>query len=241
MKISERLHMLEIRFGEGTGRMINPALIYAGGKLTLVDAGFPGQFELFKSEIEKAGHKLEDLDYIVVTHQDMDHIGCINEIKAAAPKVKVAAHEIEAPYIEGKKPPYKLSDKIKNYDSLSEEDKKNVDERVENAKKNAVKVDILLKDGDTLDCGAKAILTPGHTSGHMCVYVPEDKALITGDALVVSEGKLSGPNPMHTFDCKEGVKSIAKLLDYDIEAALVYHGGLIDKDVMASLKEIASQ
>lgn len=47
-------------------------------------------------------------------------------------------------------------------------------------------LDIGLKEGDSFSLGgskAEIIETPGHTSGHICFWFPEDKVVFTGDTL----------------------------------------------------------
>lgn len=47
-------------------------------------------------------------------------------------------------------------------------------------------VDVELTDGEEVKFGntvLKIILTPGHTPGHVCLYEPDNKILLTGDTL----------------------------------------------------------
>lgn len=99
-----------------------------------------------------------------------------------------------------------------------------------------VDVDIELNDGDKFDCcsGVEIIETPGH----MSIYIKESKILIAGDALVIENNKLCMANPQYTLDIKEAKKSIKKLLNYDIDRVICYHGGICNSDVKYSLEHI---
>ena len=53
-------------------------------------------------------------------------------------------------------------------------------------KKRISNVDIFVSDNDTLNIAgvfSKVIHTPGHTLGHVCFYMPEEKCLFSGDTL----------------------------------------------------------
>ena len=60
-----------------------------------------------------------------------------------------------------------------------------------------VSVDMAVADEEVLPyCGGiTVIFTPGHTPGHICLYLNQSKILIAGDALVAVHGELRGPNP----------------------------------------------
>lgn len=105
-----------------------------------------------------------------------------------------------------------------------------------------VTVDLLLKDGDYFPwcSGLEIISTPGHMPGHISIYVKGSKTLIAGDALVVENGELAIANPQYTLDMNEAKKSITKLLDYEIDRIICYHGGVYDKDIKNSLRKIVS-
>jgi len=236
MRINERIFTLEYWY-PGILPM-NPVLVRGKNGLALIDTGLPGLIEALRDAINYEGFDINDINAVILTHQDLDHIGGVNEIRAAVPGIKVYAHEVEAPYVEGREDPYKLRDKLAVYDSLCDEEKREIDRRVGTAKKYACRVDEILKDNDVLSefCDMKVIHTPGHTSGHICLYLPADKVIIAGDALPVGSGR-----PLYNYDITSARESVKKLLAYNIEKMLAYHGGLLPGDVQAVLKANAGE
>lgn len=101
----------------------------------------------------------------------------------------------------------------------------------------------IVEVGEQIDCcgGIEIIDTKGHMPGHISLYVREEKTLITGDALVIENGKLCIALPQFALNMKDAQDSVKALLDYDIEKVICYHGGVYDKDVRNSLLEIVSQ
>ncbi len=101
-------------------------------------------------------------------------------------------------------------------------------------------VDICLKDRDYFDfCGGiEVISTPGHMPGHISIYHKESKSLIAGDALVIENEELVIALPQYTLDINEARNSVKKLLNYDIDRIICYHGGIYTKDIKEALKSI---
>lgn len=104
----------------------------------------------------------------------------------------------------------------------------------------SVYIDTTLNDGDTFDwCGGIEIIeTPGHMPGHISIYIKESRTLIAGDALVIENNKLDIANPQYTLDMGEAKKTINKLLNYDIDRIICYHGGIYQSDIKRSLENI---
>ena len=71
------------------------------------------------------------------------------------------------------------------------------------------------------------IHTPGHTPGHICLFLRESGVLIGGDALNIQNGELTGPNPQHTYDMELGLKSAEKVKRFPFKALVTYHGGYL--------------
>lgn len=236
MKLSDNAAMLEINSERSA---VHPLLIWDETNLVLIDAGFPGQFALFKQAIEEHGFSLDRLTHILLTHEDLDHIGCLRELVAAAPGVSVFAHEAEAPSICGEAPPNKMMANAAKRE-LSDEDKLQLEQRIANYKQYTAAVDRLLRDGEVLPiCGGiEVIHTPGHTAGHVCYFLQRDRILMTGDTVGISEGALTGPTPMHTADMKQAVESNRKLAEVEATALVAYHGGVFRGDVPTALRNL---
>ena len=86
--------------------------------------------------------------------------------------------------------------------------------------------------------GIEIIETPGHMPGHISIYIKESRTLIAGDALVIEDNKLTIANPQYTLDMGEAKKSINKLLNYDIDKIICYHGGVYQTDIKEALENI---
>jgi len=242
VKIGEKAEALEITmaFLGGPG-IIHPVVLWQGEEgITLVDAGLPGQLPQIQSGLEALGLRLSDVRRLLLTHQDIDHIGSADAIVKATGAV-VYAHEADVPYIQGEKPLLKLD--AGRYEArlqgLPEAQKQMV--RALLASPPRVKVQNVLRGGEELPFhgGIVVIPTPGHTPGHVCYYVKSQNLLLAGDAMRVEEGSLIGPSPMATPDMRSAVASLKGLLPFAIDSVLCYHGGLVSRDVAARLQELA--
>ena len=106
MKITDGVDVLEITANRGGQAMLlNPTLIWDNTIAILADTGFPGQYPDIRAAMDKAGVPLSRLSKIILTHQDMDHIGGVQEIlNGSDHKIEVLAHLGDKPYIEGDLP-----------------------------------------------------------------------------------------------------------------------------------------
>lgn len=217
---------VELHFG-GKDMVISPALIFDDEKAVLIDAGFPRHFSALKEEIEKY-IDISKLKAIVITHHDVDHIGAAKEFKAAlGSELKIYSTDVEADYISGKKTPHKLA--------ALEDDKENLDEhsltRMKFFKhifdKSYFKIDGTFKAGDRLPVfnEVETLDMPGHTIGHICIYIRDQKTLITGDAISLEDGKLARVKDASNYNPEQAKESLEVLRGLDIERVLCYHGG----------------
>ena len=223
--------------GQGT---INPFLVWDKDNVVLIDTGFPGQALQINELLKTNGIGIEQLTHIIITHHDLDHIGSLSELKyLAGNTLKIMAHPLEKSYIEMEKLPLKMTpERIRQIEN-------NPNNLMKGSLKDSLfrlktRVDILVDDNTELDiCGGlNVIFTPGHTTGHISIYVKKYKMLVAGDALNLSNGELVGPDLNFTYDMQQATKSLKQLLNYDIESVLCYHGGLFNGDVKESIKKI---
>ncbi|SEN67744.1 MBL fold metallo-hydrolase [Lihuaxuella thermophila] len=247
MRIANGVEMLEIQANiMGKLDYIHPVFIWDENEAILVDTGFPGQLAKFREAVGKAGIDFDQLSKIVITHQDLDHIGSLPDLVSELPhQVEVLSHPLEQPYIQGEQRLLKLSPEAVTQaieslpEDVPEEWRKAFQAVLENPPH--AKVDQTVTDGDELPyCGGIIIIhTPGHTPGHINLYHKQSKTLIAGDALAVEEGRLVGPDPRYTLDMNLAVKSLKKLTRYDIETVICYHGGLYQKNTNRRIEELS--
>ncbi|MGG1168640.1 MBL fold metallo-hydrolase [Bacillus mycoides] len=217
MEIAKGVEMLHLEF---QGYIIHPILLWDDEMAVLIDTGFPGQIEDIQVEMDKVGVSFGKLKVVILTHQDIGHIGSLPELlQNCGSNITVYAHELDKPYIEGELPLLK-------------------DAQVQNPPKG--KVDDTLIDGQELSyCGGILIIhTPGHTPGHISLYLRQSKTLIAGDSMYSVNGILGGIHAPTTLDVKEAHQSLKKYLDLDIESVVCYHGGLSKGEINEQIQRL---
>lgn len=247
MNIAKGVEALELLMDVmGNRSIIHPTLIWDDETVILVDAGIPSQLPEIRRIMDQVGAAFSRLNKVILTHQDLDHMSGLPEIlKLSDHKVEVLAHKEERPYIQGEKPLIKLNPEqmAKRLESLPEEQRKQIEKAFQASLKLKAHVDKTVEDGEVLPyCGGiTVIFTPGHTPGHICLYLNHSKTLITGDALNVIDGQLVGPRPEFSSDINTAKKSLEKLTQYDIETVICYHGGVYQENVNQRLVELANE
>ncbi|WP_406652449.1 MBL fold metallo-hydrolase [Bacillus cereus] len=217
MEIAKGIEMLQLEFQEF---VIHPILLWDDEMAVLIDTGFPGQIEDIQVEMEKVGVSFDKLKVVILTHQDIDHIGSLPELlQRCRSNIKVYAHELDKPYIEGDLPLLK-------------------DGNIENRPKGKVSDTVI--DGQELPyCGGILILhTPGHTPGHISLYLKQSKILIAGDSMYSVNGMLGGIDTPTTINIKEAQQSLKKYLNLHIESVVCYHGGFSKGNINVQLQNL---
>jgi glyoxylase-like metal-dependent hydrolase (beta-lactamase superfamily II) len=245
VKIANGVEMLELQVEAfGNRAILNPTLVWDDETAILIDAGLPGELKQIRAAMSRAGVSFEKLKAVILTHQDIDHIGSLPEIlQESNGRIEVYAHELDKPYIEGAMPLIKFnpSSMAGLLQSLPEEERRKVLAACENPPK--AKVDKTLADGHELPyCGGiEVIYTPGHTPGHISLYLKQSKTLVAGDSMIVWDGILRGPVQQTTPDMETALRSLEKFLDFDIESVICYHGGLWSGNVKDQLQNLVGQ
>jgi len=242
------IKMLELSRG-APGTSIFPTVLYDESSFVLIDTGLPGFREKITEAIREAGLEARRLSAIILTHEDIDHIGGLPQFlgdadEAGAARPDVYAHAADRPTIDGERPIAKAPEERLNMILGQVPEAVAQQYRAIISPASPSNVSHELTDGQSLPFGGgvTVIHTPGHTAGHVSLYHHASRTLIAGDAMIVSEGQLGGPNPGFTPDYSLALQSLRKLAAYDIAQVICYHGGLYVSDrVNERIAEIAAQ
>jgi glyoxylase-like metal-dependent hydrolase (beta-lactamase superfamily II) len=197
MQITDHVHALKIPFqitdpsGQEIARFVYAFLIY-GQKIYLIDSGVAGSERIILDYLKTTGRSPQEISRLILTHAHPDHIGAAAAIKGIS-SCTVAAHAAEKAWIEdvdlqAKERP------VPGFFSLVG---------------GSVKVDQTLQEGDILhlegDLTLQVLHTPGHSPGSLSLWLAEDYALFSADAIPIA-----GDMPIY-LDILASVRSIQKL------------------------------
>jgi glyoxylase-like metal-dependent hydrolase (beta-lactamase superfamily II) len=212
----------------------NAYLVVDEAGLAIIDTGLPGSGKKLLELIRALGRRPEELTRIVLTHQHPDHVGGAADLVAAS-GAEVWAHRLDTPAIEGTgkrdgaKGPLGLVFNALIFPRL-----------------RPAPVARPLTDGETLpilsgEGGLQVIATPGHTLGHVSLYLATRRLLFAGDALRHSGEKVVPSPAMFNRDHMQALRSFVDLTRLEIEASLPGHGAPIMSGAGARLAQTAER
>ncbi|HSP65820.1 MAG TPA: MBL fold metallo-hydrolase, partial [Candidatus Deferrimicrobium sp.] len=159
MEVAAGVHRL-------TKGVVNWYVIEDGGKLTIVDAGTPGDWELLVETVGRLGHALGDIHSVLVTHAHADHTGFAERTRTTAGS-KVWIHEADAEVARGARQP-KVDGNLLKY-LVRVETYRTVFSLVRRGATKVVPIHELstFADGEVLDVPGRprVVHAPGHTVG----------------------------------------------------------------------------
>jgi glyoxylase-like metal-dependent hydrolase (beta-lactamase superfamily II) len=244
------IHRLQIPTPFAVGR-VNCYLI-EDEPLTLVDTGPNSGKSLdeLQRQLDEAGHSIEEIELIVITHQHIDHLGLV-EIIASHSGAEVAAIDVVAPFME-------------SYGTDAERDDEfagalmrryGIPDEVVDALRSvsasfrgwgsAAKVTRPLADGELLELRDRTLEVqhrPGHSPSDTVFWDSERAILLCADHLIAHissnpllsrplDGSDSRPKALVTY-----LRSLARTRELPAEILLPGHGepitdhvGLIDE------------
>ena len=136
------------------------------GHTIMIDAGY--NYDRLAEKMQWLGINSKDIKEILVTHQDTDHVGAIEQgSDGLFSDATIYIGKVENEYIEGHK-------HRKVFWGLTTLPQVIIDNQK-----------VLIEDGEVFYIGnikVEAILVPGHTWGHL-VYLIDDSYLFTGDTI----------------------------------------------------------
>jgi glyoxylase-like metal-dependent hydrolase (beta-lactamase superfamily II) len=235
-EISPGIHWIRmpISLEKSTLKHINIYLIGADKGWLLVDSGWntDKSFSTLHNYLLKIGAGFEDIKQIVVTHVHPDHYGMAGRIKDLS-GATIAMHSIEKGFIGSRY--ISMNELLVQTDRLliasgvplkTAESLRDASLGLEQYVAPTLP-DITLRDGDIIATGKftfRVIWTPGHSSGHICLYEPDRKVLISGDHILpkitpnISLNPQSIENPLGRY-----LKSLEEIRQLDVKLTLPGH------------------
>ncbi|MDH5019862.1 MBL fold metallo-hydrolase [Halobacterium rubrum] len=206
---------------DGRDVTFHPAGVETDDGLVLVDTALPGHLDDLEAALDDEEFRLRDVEFVVVTHEDGDHAGCLAALTEETDAAVLVAKG-DAPVVEGDRGPRGGGGGYPPADA-----------------------DVRITDGTELrtDAGPLRVVdTPGHTDGHASLYLPDRGLLLAADALRVEDDELAGPDPEFTEKMDTAVDSLGRLAELNVDGVLAFHGGYTDatsddiRDLNASLR-----
>ncbi|RBI63456.1 MBL fold metallo-hydrolase [halophilic archaeon] len=206
---------------------VNCYLADDDGSLTLVDAGTPFDYGRIATGVRDAGYDVADVDRVLVTHYDFDHVGALARLADLDAPVYVGA--ADAPLLSGERPP-------------DWHNHKGALQRVTRPLLSASDLPVrTVEDGDAVG-SFTAYHTPGHTPGHV-VYVSEAlDAAFLGDLVREDGGELAASTWLMSYDTaavRDSVRSLAERTP-SFAVAAMGHGVPFVRDGIDRLRELAA-
>ncbi len=229
---------LQIKRDEGP-IIIYPTLIQVNNKSMLVDCGYEETFEEFVAALGSIGMTIKDLNAIIISHDDIDHLGALHLFKNANPDLIIYSSKIEEPSVSGKVKSERLIQAENSLDNIPEEHKNWAIEFIQQLKNiQRINVELTLDDNDKIEEEIVVIHTPGHTKGHISLYIPSESTIIASDAIVIEGDELDIANPEFTLDITSALKSVEKIRDLKPAKLICYHGGVLETKVDEKLEAL---
>ena len=197
MQITDKIHAIKINFQlvfspEHIAERSVYVYIVFGEKIHLIDCGVAGAERQIFDYLAANNRTKTDVANLLISHAHPDHIGAARAIKEQT-DCKVVYHDGDRDWIEDTEKQFRERP-IPGFHNLVG---------------GSVSPDSLVEDGDRLQLEDGLVIdvihTPGHSKGSISLFLEQDGALVTADAL-----PLPGDLPLYD-DIGKSVASIKKL------------------------------
>ena len=233
-EVTDGIYQLPVPLRSSPLGHVNVYLIQNEDGYLLVDTGWDTDesFSSLESQLAEIGASPEQINQIVITHIHPDHYGLAGRLKQLS-QATIALHHREKEYIKSR---YinmeKLLQQLAKWleiNGVPSDELPSLQIASTPVARFVVPTlpDITLQGGETITAGSftfKALWTPGHSPGHISLYEPARKILISGDHILpgitpnIARHPQSSENPLG--DYLNALNTIKKL---EVELVLPGH------------------
>lgn len=212
-------------FGANT---VNWYLLEGEDGLTVVDAGLPDHWTLLQDGLDRLGYTTADVEALVLTHADPDHLGLAERLRGTGVPVWVHEDDHDAALAGGADFPLRDLRHLWRPSLLRF---MGAQMRAGVGSVPAIESARSFEDGQRLDVPGRpsVIHLPGHTAGHCAFWVPDREVLFVGDALATMDplrGTACDPAPVRiaNADDDRAMASVRTLAGFEAVTLLPGHG-----------------
>lgn len=160
-------------------------------QLAIVDTGIASSpTEGMAPELAKLGRRIEDVEWILLTHGHIDHMGGAYALwEMTGRKAKVVLHEADVPFLTSRRA------HVDNYLGLRARYLDNPDAEAqqtamaEKVISGEMQPTMIVRGGETIDLGGGVTVsvhhTPGHTEGSVAYVIDGQNDVFVGDAVQI--------------------------------------------------------
>jgi len=229
-EILPRLYRIVVPLPRNPLKELNSYVIKAPGRSLIIDTGMNREecMSVLSAGLGEIGIDLTRTDFFI-THMHADHSGLVSSLATDTSKVyfgqadAAVVGSVDTAHWE------RQMDFARKHGFPEEDIQRAISAHPGFKYSSAGNMDFhILKDGDTVGAGDylfECIETPGHTRGHLCLYEPDKKILISGDHILID----ITPNISLWFDgerpLNDYLASLDKVYNLDVELVLPGHRG----------------
>lgn len=191
---------------------VNAYLVEDDDALTLVDAGMPGSADAIRSAVRGTGYTVRDLDRVLLTHYDVDHVGALAKLTPPLDAEVVASRTAAAMLTGDRTPP------LTNH--------KGILQRVSRLLLSTPNLPLVHVEHEAPVGSFTAYHTPGHSPGHMAYVSEQLEVAFLGDLVNESDGDLVPSGWVVSYDTgtvRRSIESLAEMAP-SFEYACPGHG-----------------
>ncbi|WP_033541278.1 MBL fold metallo-hydrolase [Planococcus sp. CAU13] len=230
VKLTDRISLIDgfdMDLSERTG-----TYVIAEEQLTLIETGPSPSVKYIKEGLEKLGHSLADVTYIIVTHIHLDHAGGAGLLLQQCPNARLVVHPKGARHMSD---PSRLVAGAKavygeRFSVLFDPVLPVPEDRI-----------LIRGEGDRLKIGSGCVLefwnSPGHATHHFAIIDPVSNSIFTGDTAGIHYAQLANEEisfhlpstSPNQFDPDLMRQSIQRMKRARFERAFYGHFGMVEK------------
>ncbi len=228
-KILPNLYRIEVPLPQNPLKAVNSYVLRCQDKSLIIDTGMNREecLKALTSGLRELDVDLNKTDFFI-THMHADHIGLVSSL--VTDTTTIYFNQPDADFINSGGHWTEASDAARINGFPEDELQKALRNHPGRKYSSRGRLDFhILKEGDSISIGDylfRCVETPGHTKGHMCLYEPSKKILLSGDHIL---GNIT-PNISAWADnensLEEYLQSLDKVYNLEVELVLPGHRGI---------------